>query len=120
MAGPSPSHINVESLVSPLLLIAIGAPLAALWPLLLPLAFVRGSPARLRTYVVLVVTAFGVLGLAQLPNSLAFLFAFYRALDTDPGITRSGFAVSHGVAVAASLWALPKVRRALDRVGHAL
>ena len=89
----------------------------AIWPLVLPLFYLRGSSNKIKLYFVLALTAFGLLILLSAPYQLLILIKMPSIINnaanigTVPG---AGFLyLAHLLALGASLWALPKVRRHL-------
>lgn len=87
----------------------------AIWPLVLPLFYLRGSSRKLTLYFVLALTAFGLAGLLSAPFQLLGLIGLPALLggslssDNIPGA--GVLYLAHPLAFAASLWVLPKIKR---------
>ena len=54
-----------------------------LWPFFLPLLFIGSGPSRLRIYAVLVIAAFGIMGLVNFPLALYLNFGFVKAFGGE-------------------------------------
>lgn len=91
--------------------------LIVFWPLLLPLAYLRGAVRKLRLYLLLVLVTYGVLGLLSLPMDVYFQLVPWLQLPVEPlmgapvQFARSGVSLVVAIVV---LWKLtPALRRAI-------
>lgn len=86
-----------------------------LWPLLLPLPYLRPQKQKLHSYFLFVVLAYGALGIVGLPYAFFTNFApwvssteFSYRLDVPINIAK------HLVAFCFCLWYLPRFRKLLQ------
>ena len=95
----------------------IGIFMVAVWPLVLPLFYLRGFSRKLRLYFALTLITFGFVGLLSVPFQLFGLIGLPAVLAGS--LQSSSFSgagvlyLTHPLAFGASLWALPKVKRLL-------
>jgi hypothetical protein len=90
-----------------------GYVLAAVWPLLLPLPYLRRAQRPARLYFALTVATFGLLGLLMAPFRLLSLWGEMSGTDVPMRTMAAMLYVAQPLAFLASLWLLPKVRRLL-------
>ena len=95
----------------------LGLFLIAIWPLILPFFYLRGTSKKVRLYFVLALTAFGFLAILSVPFQLASLIGMQAMFDNSvlpANIPGTGLLyIAHPLAFATSIWALPKVKRLL-------
>ena len=84
------------------------------WPLLLPLFYLRGVAKSIKLYFALALTCFGLLGLVQAPfsiySSLESIWGDTSASDTYSNLIMYSMHILNLLALAVSLWLLPKLK----------
>jgi hypothetical protein len=84
-----------------------------IWPLILPLAFLRKIARKVRAYCIMVLATYGVVGVVGIPWSWFTQIASLRSMPISHWL--STYVVLHStIAFALSVWALAALRRYLS------
>lgn len=90
---------------------------AIVWPLILPLFYLRGSGGKLRLYFALALTTYGAIGLLSAPFGLLDFIKLLDLFDSSVDFMKIRVLASvylvQPMAFVLSLFALPKVKRLL-------
>ena len=108
------AHAPLVSASDPtgLLYFFLGQFVISVWPLILPLPFLKGITKKTRSYFILILVTYGVLGVLNIPWNWFVQLSPWMSANVSQWLPIY-IVVHHAVAFAVSIWVLAAFRRHL-------
>ena len=108
-------NIAYASDPTPVLYIMFGQVIVLVWPLLIPLLFLRPASNKLKIYFLFLIVTYGVIGLISLPINIYINIAAWTSASIHVSWSIVTVLIKNGLALLFSIWLLNKIGSRLIR-----